>query len=133
MQTCSAPLASATVSVSSLGIVADRALLSQVVDPRGSAESPAPLFHPGQKTEHTSPALTTDPERDHFRGFARRPVNLAANVIAGGGSWQRQARVLDLGLGGARVALSEVIPPSTPLSLIIDAPHLWAPLEIEAR
>ena len=84
-------------------------------------------------TAHTSPALPTDPERDHFRGFARRPVNLAANVIAGGGSWQRQARVLDLGLGGARVALSEVIPPSTPLSLIIDAPHLWAPLEIEAR
>ncbi len=77
--------------------------------------------------------MTTVPERDHFRGFARRPVNLAANVIAGGGSWQRQARVLDLGLGGARVALSEIIPPSTPLSLIIDAPHLWAPLEIEAR
>jgi hypothetical protein len=30
-------------------------------------------------------------------------VNLAANVIAGGGSWQCSARVLDLGLGGARV------------------------------
>jgi hypothetical protein len=60
-------------------------------------------------------------------------VSLAANVIAGGGAWQRSARVLDLGLGGARVLMSEVIPPSTPLSLIIDAPHLWAPLEIDAR
>ena len=72
-------------------------------------------------------------ELDHFRGFARRPVNLAANVIAGAGAWQRSARIVDLGLGGACLVLSEVIPPSTPLSLIIDAPHLWAPLELEAK
>jgi hypothetical protein len=29
--------------------------------------------------------------------------------------------------------VSEIIPPSTPVSLVIDAPHLWAPLEIEAK
>jgi hypothetical protein len=54
-------------------------------------------------------------------------------LIAGGGAWQRPARVIDLGLGGARVLVSEIIPPSTPVSLVIDAPHLWAPLEIEAK
>jgi len=54
-------------------------------------------------------------------------------VIAGGGSWQRAARILDLGLGGARVLLNEIIPPSTPIALVIDAPHLWAPLEIDAK
>jgi hypothetical protein len=72
------------------------------------------------------------PERDHFRGFARRAVDLAAQLVATDGSWQRAGRVLDLGFGGARVLVSEVILPSTPLSLLIDAPQLWAPLELRA-
>lgn len=60
-------------------------------------------------------------------------MNLAAQLVAGGGAFQRPARVIDLGLGGARLLVSEIIPPSTPLSLLIDAPHLWAPLEVEAK
>jgi hypothetical protein len=67
----------------------------------------------------------------HFRAIARRPVNLIATVVAGGGSWQRPARLVDLGLGGACVVLSEAIPVGSPLALVIDAPHLWDPLEID--
>jgi hypothetical protein len=66
----------------------------------------------------------------HFRALARRPVNLAATVVAGGGSWQRAARLVDIGLGGACVVLPESIPVGSPLALVIDAPHLWDPLEI---
>ena len=67
----------------------------------------------------------------HFRAWARRPVNLSATVVAGGGSWQRAARLVDLGLGGACVVLPESIPVGSPLALVIDAPHLWDPLEID--
>jgi hypothetical protein len=52
-------------------------------------------------------------------------------VVAGGGSWQRPARLVDLGLGGACVVLPEAIPVGSPLALVIDAPHLWDPLEID--
>jgi hypothetical protein len=68
----------------------------------------------------------------HFRAFARRPVSLSATLVAGGGSWRRSARVLDLGLGGAGVVLQELIPVGSPVALVIDAPHLWDPLELDA-
>lgn len=67
----------------------------------------------------------------HFRAFARRPLNLPATVIAGGGSWQRSARLVDLGLGGACVSLEEAVPAGSRIALVIDAPHLWDPLEID--
>lgn len=52
-------------------------------------------------------------------------------MIAGGGSWQRTARIIDLGLGGARVALSDTVPVGSPVALVIDAPHLWDPLHVD--
>ena len=67
----------------------------------------------------------------HFRAIARRPVNLSATLIAGGGGWRRPGRVLDLGLGGACVAVAEVVPIGSPVALIVDAPHLWDPLELD--
>lgn len=78
-----------------------------------------------------SQAGLQDPQRPHFRALARRPVSLSATVVAGGGSWQRPARVVDLGLGGACVVLGEAIPDGSPLSLVIDAPHLWDPFKID--
>ena len=67
----------------------------------------------------------------HFRAHARRPVSLPATLVAGGGSWQRPARLLDLGLGGACVALAETVPVGSPVALVIDAPHLWNPLSVD--
>lgn len=75
------------------------------------------------------PASPTD---RHFRAHARRPVNLHATAVAGGGSWRHPARLVDLGLGGACLELAEAIPVGSPVALIIDAPHLWDPLEIDA-
>lgn len=69
--------------------------------------------------------------RPHFRALARRSVNLQVSVIAGGGSWQRSGRMVDLGLGGARLTLSDAVPVGSPVALIIDAPHLWDPLRVD--
>jgi hypothetical protein len=71
------------------------------------------------------------PSRPHFRALARRSVSLGATVIAGGGSWQRVGRIVDLGLGGARVALPDTVPVGSPVALVIDAPHLWDPLRVD--
>ena len=69
--------------------------------------------------------------RPHFRALARRNVNLAATVVAGGGSWQRAGRIIELGLGGARIALPDTVPVGSPVALVIDAPHLWDPLHVD--
>ncbi len=76
--------------------------------------------------------LPPPPAHPHFRAHARRPVKLRATVVAGGGSWRHPARVIDLGLGGACLELPEAIPVGSPVALIIDAPHLWDPLQIDA-
>jgi c-di-GMP-binding flagellar brake protein YcgR len=48
-----------------------------------------------------------------------------------GGS--QPVRVIDLGLGGARLSLSQAIPLGTALRLSITAPHLWDALVIHAE
>jgi hypothetical protein len=68
--------------------------------------------------------------RDHFRALARRVVNLPATVENRDGTWPRTARIMDLGLGGACMELLEVVPPGTPVRLLIEAPHLWDPLAL---
>ena len=70
---------------------------------------------------------------DHFRAFARRPVGLSAIVSRGDGSWKRPARLIDLGLGGACMEMLEAVPNGTPLSLAVEAPHLWDPLFLEGE
>jgi hypothetical protein len=47
--------------------------------------------------------------------------------------WQRQARVEDLGLGGARVTLDESVHPGDIVTLSFMAPTLWDPLLLRAR
>ena len=76
------------------------------------------------------------PPRDHFRAFARRLVALEGSVSAGdAGStyWVQPARVIDLGLGGARLSVAQAIPLGTPVDVAITAPHLWDPLVIRAE
>jgi hypothetical protein len=69
----------------------------------------------------------------HFRALARRVVNLPATVENRDGTWPRTARIMDLGLGGACMELLEVVPPGTPVRLLIEAPHLWDPLALDAE
>lgn len=70
---------------------------------------------------------------DHFRAFARKPVGLSAIVSQGDGSWQRPARLLDLGLGGAGMEMLEAVPSGAAVSLAVEAPHLWDPLFLEGE
>jgi PilZ domain len=71
--------------------------------------------------------------RDHFRALARRVVNMPAMVENRDGTWPRTARIMDLGLGGACMELLEVVPPGAPVRLLIEAPHLWDPLALDAQ
>src|SRR5688500_13934567 len=72
------------------------------------------------------------PPRDHFRAFARRLVALEGSVSAGE-AWSQSARVIDLGLGGARLSVAQAIPLGTSVDIAITAPHLWDPLVIHAE
>jgi len=74
---------------------------------------------------------SSDPPPRHFRAHARRAVNFSATLVAAGGAFQRPARLLDLGLGGARVRVSDAVPPGSPVGLVLSAPHLWDPLQLE--
>lgn len=57
-------------------------------------------------------------------------MSLPASVATEDGSGQRPARLVDLGLGGACVSLQEGVATGSAVTLVIDAPHLWDPLEI---
>jgi hypothetical protein len=70
---------------------------------------------------------------DHFRAFARRPVQLTAAIrLASDASWRETARVVDMGLGGACIEVAEALAPGTPVRLQMTSPHLWDPLELRA-
>lgn len=80
--------------------------------------------------------------KDHFRAFERRAVNLPA-VLIGDDVGELSARVVDLGLGGAKVAFQRSGLPKTmvrsclrrgaPWTLRVTAANLWDPLCIEAQ
>lgn len=69
----------------------------------------------------------------HFRGLARRPVGLSATLSGQNGLWQRPARVVDVGLGGARLSGSFDTYVGAQVQLAVDSPHRWDPLELDAR
>lgn len=69
-------------------------------------------------------------DHTHFRAAARKPVSLAGAIRASELSWNREVRVVDLGLGGARVEAPEPIETGTPIQLVIETPHLWDPLTL---
>ena len=47
--------------------------------------------------------------------------------------WQRDADVIDLGLGGACLALDEFLAEGDPISISFVAPTLWDPLLLRAK
>ena len=69
---------------------------------------------------------------DHFRAFARRLVALDG-VVSDEAGRSQNARVIDLGLGGARLSLAQAIPLGVAVDLAITAPHLWDALVIHAE
>ena len=70
----------------------------------------------------------------HFRKTARRPIELTVSYRRDGedAALERQGRLVDLGLGGARIACSG--PPSVgaALRIILRSPSSWDPLELAA-
>jgi len=68
-----------------------------------------------------------------FRAHARRKVRLRGVVWHPRAGWQREVEVKDLGLGGVRVQLREMLTAGDKISLSLVAPTLWDPLAIPAR
>jgi hypothetical protein len=64
---------------------------------------------------------------------ARRPVRLRALLTHIDEGWQRHVDVVDLGLGGARLATSEKLSSGDKVSLSFTAPTLWDPLVLRAK
>jgi hypothetical protein len=69
----------------------------------------------------------------HFRALGRRPQSLSARVLGAGDLAEQEVRVADLGLGGARLEVPNGIEPGRPLTLKLDLPGLWDPLELAAE
>jgi len=70
----------------------------------------------------------------HFRALSRQAVSLPGALRATASAqevlWNRDVRVVDLGLGGACLEISEALPAGTAVELVIDTPHLWDPLTL---
>jgi len=68
----------------------------------------------------------------HFRALSRQSVSLAGALRALDQhvAWNRDVRVVDLGIGGACVEASDSASSGTHVELVIDTPHLWDPLTL---
>ena len=66
----------------------------------------------------------------HFRAVSRQTVNLLGALRASEVVWNRDVRVVDLGLGGARVEAPDAIEAGTSIELVVETPHLWDPLTL---
>jgi len=71
------------------------------------------------------------PAERHFRAFARPAVSLPV-TISTEGTGARSARLVNLGLGGASVALGEKTELGRVVTLEVNAPNLWDPLVVVA-
>lgn len=76
--------------------------------------------------------------RDHFRAHARRRVDLDATLRGRDGGFSHDARVRDLGLGGACVEIPEReaaagVEREGVVTLEVMAPTLWDPLLLTGR
>jgi autotransporter translocation and assembly factor TamB len=69
----------------------------------------------------------------HFRGLARRTVSLAGTITGDGGRFQHPAKIVDLGLGGARLVAEQELPVGSSVRLSVNAPNRWDAIELEAR
>ncbi len=70
---------------------------------------------------------------NHFRAHARRNVSLPALVSSAPGDWERRARVVNLGLGGACLEIAGPVQPAEPLTVVLTTPTLWDPLTVAAQ
>ena len=73
-----------------------------------------------------------EPPATHFRALSRQSVSLPGALRASEAhvSWNRDVRLVDLGLGGACVEASDSAATGTSVELVIDTPHLWDPLTL---
>jgi hypothetical protein len=77
--------------------------------------------------------------RDHFRAHARRRVDLDANLRGRDGGFSHDARVRDIGLGGACVEIADPytgaagVEREAVVTLEVMAPTLWDPLVLTGR
>lgn len=83
--------------------------------------------------------------RDHFRAHGRRRVDLDAIVRGRDGAFSHDARVRDLGLGGACIEIADAstltdprpaalgVEREAPVTLEVMAPTLWDPLTLGGR
>jgi len=68
--------------------------------------------------------------RAHFRALSRQTVSLPGALRAHDSAWNRDVRIVDLGLGGACVEVSDTVTTGSVVDLVIDTPHLWDPLTL---
>jgi len=71
--------------------------------------------------------------RDHFRALARHPVRLTATLMSHDAGWEQPVRVVDLGLGGARLELADGLGLGSSVRLLIATPTRWDPVALDAR
>jgi hypothetical protein len=73
-----------------------------------------------------------EPRPAHFRALSRQTVSLPGALRASDAhvTWNRDVRIVDLGLGGACVEASDSAAAGTNVELVIDTPHLWDPLTL---
>jgi hypothetical protein len=73
------------------------------------------------------------PGRDTYRALARLPVRLAARLLSHDAGWEQPVRVVELGLGGARLELSDEIDAGCSVRLLIATPNRWDPVALDGR
>jgi hypothetical protein len=73
------------------------------------------------------------PEGGSFRAHARHAAGINALFAHVDAGWQRHARVLNLGLGGACVLVEEPLSTGDRVILSFTAPMLWDPLRLRGR
>ena len=71
--------------------------------------------------------------KSHFRAHTRRPVRLDATLRDPIAGWERAAEVIDVGLGGACIGVTETLAAGDRVSIAFMAPTLWDPLALPAR
>ncbi|MEZ4221264.1 MAG: PilZ domain-containing protein [Polyangiaceae bacterium] len=69
----------------------------------------------------------------HFRAFERHSVVLAGLLSAPSLGLSERVRILDLGLGGARVTTERRFSTGLSVELRVQAPDRWEPLALAAR
>jgi hypothetical protein len=70
---------------------------------------------------------------DHFRSFARFPVEAPLWVSPLGATYEQAVRLVDLGLGGVCFEIAETLERGQRLRLELELPGLWDRLTLHAE